>query len=232
MSIAPTKMSADENGHITLVPNQVSVAAEHKQFQTGYELIAGYLRKMGISPDLLTAMRAVPNERLRLLTRAEIVAFGIDRREAVEGAWSFVDQPSGASAVKLIEAKDVDAGAYRTTVLTLSCRNKAAVRLQYERAAGTGEESVPGELRVTAGGGSFPLTRVLGIAQSGNRLPREKYGTEIPLSALDDASFVIESVKSSGEMADSAAGPAVNLTVQASGPALGALARRCSSGIF
>jgi hypothetical protein len=223
-----TIRSADADGHITDVPLQLTAGAERKQLQAGYELIGAYLHKMGISPGLMTSAHATPPERLRFLTREEIVAFGIDRRDAVEDAWSFVDQPAGASAVKLIEATDAEAGGFRTTMLSLSCRDKSTVRLQYAHEFDAGNERPSGALQVTTGGRSFPLMRLNAGARGDSRLTLEKHGAELPLSALDDATFVVESAGQGGSDAQRP----VHLKVATAGPALGALARRCRSGSF
>jgi hypothetical protein len=99
---------------------------------------------MGIAQGLLTAAREVSNDHLRFLTREEIVAFGIDRREQVEGMWWFIDKSAGGSAVKVIEAKVPEAGAFRRTILRLTCRNPLTVRLQYGREVGAEKGSLPG----------------------------------------------------------------------------------------
>ena len=67
-------------------------AVERKALESWYGKIGAYLREMGISQDLLAAAREIEYSRLRFLTRDQIVAFGIDRRETVEGMWWFVDQ--------------------------------------------------------------------------------------------------------------------------------------------
>ena len=142
---------------------------------------------MGISPDLLTAAHAVSADKLHVLTREELVAFGIDRRDTVESTWSLVDKSPGVSAVKLIEARDGRAAAFRKAMLSLTCRDATTVRLQYMHEAGAEDESEPG-LRVTAGERSFPLMRLGSAAQGGRRSARvESHGAELPLAALDAA---------------------------------------------
>ena len=102
-----TIRSFDENGRIVDRP-LAAVRREGAQRvgRRASSAIAAYLKQMGISPDLLTAAHAVSADKLHVLTREEIVAFGIDRRETVESTWSLVDKPPGVSAVKLIEARD------------------------------------------------------------------------------------------------------------------------------
>ncbi|HEY2135286.1 MAG TPA: hypothetical protein VGH49_05325 [Xanthobacteraceae bacterium] len=229
-AIGSTIMSADENGHIGPMPVHFSEGVQRKALDLLYEGVAGYLRKMGISPDLLTAARAISPKQVRFLRRDEIIAFGIDRREVVDGAWSFVDQFPGASAVKLIEAKDDEAGAFRTTVLRLSCQDTTSVRLQFERGSGT--DGLPDGLLVTAAGRSFRLARRMSATPSDDRRPLEKLSAALPLAVLDDPAFVIAASEPSDQTPDSATGQPVHLTAQASAPVLGALARRCRSGLI
>ena len=230
-SMPATIRSFDENGRIADMPMHLSAETERSALAASQRAIAAYLKEMGISPDLLTAAHAISREKLHFLTREEIVAFGIDRREAVESAWSLADKSPAVSAVKLIEARDVEAGPFRKAMLSLTCRDKTTVRLQYVHEVGAGAESLPPGLRVIAGGRSFPLMRLGGAAQGGNRPRVENHGAELPLAALDAAAFVIETNASSVQGPDSPAGPPVHLAVQAAAPALGALARHCSSGL-
>jgi hypothetical protein len=231
-SIAPTIRSLDEIGRIVDRPTNLSAEMERSALEASQHAIASYLKEMSINPVLLTAAHAISREKLHFLTREEIVAFGIDRRDAVESTWSLADKSAGLSAVKLIEARDVEAGAFRKAMLTLTCRDKTTVQLQYVHEIGAETESPPGELRVTAGGRSFPLTRLGSAAEGGNRSRVGNHGTELPLAALDEAAFVIETNAPSGHgpdsRPDSPAGPSVYLAVEVASPALGALARRCS----
>jgi len=102
--VAPVIHSVDESGRPVDRPLVLSAARERSALEHGQKTIATYLKEMGISPDLLTAARAVSSDRLHMLTREEIVAFGVDRRETVESPWSLLDKP--VSAVKLVESKD------------------------------------------------------------------------------------------------------------------------------
>ena len=52
-------------------------------------MVAVYLAKVGIDAGLLDVIRTVRNEDIHVLTREEIVRFGLDRREFVETPWTF-----------------------------------------------------------------------------------------------------------------------------------------------
>jgi hypothetical protein len=228
-SMPATIRSFDESGRIVDRPHQVSADAARREMDGGQRLIAAYLKAMGITQDLLAAAHAIPSKDLHVLTREELIAFGIDRRDAVESAWSLLDKPSGVSAVKFIEARDGPGGAYRTAMLSLTCRDRTVARLQYVHQVGAESESTAG-LRVSAGGRSFPLIRLAGAAQGDSRPRIEKHAADLPLAALDAAAFVIEANATSGQGADDPAASVGSLRVQAAAPVLAALARRCGTG--
>jgi hypothetical protein len=228
---ADTTRSFDESGRIIDRPQVLSAEAVHRNHEAIRRVIADYLKRMGISADLLTAAQGVSPDKLHVLTREEIVAFGIDRRERVESTWSLDKAPGekspGMSAVKLVEARE--GSAFRRTMLSLTCRDATTVRLQYMREAGAADER-PG-LRVIAGERSFPLMRLASAAQHADDPRIASHGAELPLAALDAAAFVIEANATSGQSPDGPAAASVRVEVQAAAPALAALARRCASGI-
>jgi hypothetical protein len=216
----------DAQGHVTRMSTHVAPAVERGALQSGNERIAAYLHDMGIAPGLLAAAREISSDRVRFLTRDEVVAFGIDRRELVEGAWWFVDE-TPAAAVKIIEAKAPDAGSFRKIILRLACKNSLSLQFQYgrevEKAGG------PARLRVTAGAGSFALGSGVTVAQSGNPLPLEVRSAELPTTVLGDAAFVIEAAESRAAGPAATDGGFVKVTAQNVGPGLGTLAHHCGT---
>ena len=233
-SISFSLKRTDPLGHVTRIPAQVSSQTMRNAIETGYERISVYLREMGLPQALLAAAREVSNDHLHFLTRDEIAAFGIDHRETVEGAWSFVDQSSGASAIKLIEAKDAGAATYHRTILRLSCRDATTMRLQYAREVGGGR-AVTVPLRVTAGASSFPLGRGITVTQSNNRPPLEVHNAELPLSVLEVADLAIEPAAATAAARDPAHDPAAadaafaTVTAHTTGAAFAMLLQRCNS---
>ena len=247
-SISFTLSHVDENGHVRREPTHVAPTAERRALESGYEKIGAYLKEMGISSSLLAAARAVENNKLHFLTRDQIVAFGIDRRDAVEGVWWFIDRSSsGPTAIKVIE--EYRAGAYRKDVMRLTCRNPSTLRFQYGRDVGAGPAGPPERLRVIIGGGTFALGAPVRASASGSRGPLEVRSADLPFSVLDDAAFTIEPAVTArqaaergsprgaapdGDAANSAgqgSGASVSrLTVQSTGPGLGELSRRCGNG--
>ncbi len=224
-SISFSLKRTDGAGHVTRVPANVSPAVMHTAMQAGYDRVAAYLREMGISAGLLAAAREIRNDRLRFLSRDELAAFGIDRRELVESAWWFVDQPSGGSAVKVIEAKDPGAGVFRKMVLRLACGNSTTIRFQLMRELGTDKASLSIPLRVKASGKNFPLPPGVAVTQSADKPPVEVRSADLPLSAFADAAFIVETAESSAPAAPRFA----KLAPQPSGPSFDALLRRCGN---
>ena len=246
-SISFTLKRIDADGHVTRMPTQVAPTVERKALEGGYEKISAYLREMGISQGLLTAARQVEYSHLNFLTRDQLVAFGIDRRNTVEGMWWFVDQGSGPSAIKVIEENR--AGAFHKDILRLSCRSPTTLRLQYGRELGAGAPSAPVRLRVTSSGGAFMLGSPVKASPSGSSGPMEVRSVDLPASVLGDAVFTIEQAETAasapragspagaapdGDLtavaAQSPAAPVTKVTVQSAGPGLGELSRRCGNG--
>ena len=80
-------------------PSMVAAATERGR-ERGDRLLAGYFAKMGADAALLDLSRTVKFEDMHVLTREEIVRFGIDRREFVETSWSF--ENNGRSTVRKV----------------------------------------------------------------------------------------------------------------------------------
>jgi hypothetical protein len=228
-SISFSLKRTDESGHVTRVPTKASPAAVHMALQAGYVRIAAYLREMGISPGLVAAAREIENDRLRFLSRGELAAVGIARRDSVEGAWWFVDQPAGGSAMKVIEARDPAAGVFRKTVLRLACRNTKTIRFQIARELDADRASLSIPLRVRASGKDFPLPLGVAVTQSGDKPPLEVRSADLPLSMLADEALIVETAESSVPAPVAAASRFAKLTAQTSGPSFVALLRRCGS---
>jgi hypothetical protein len=232
-SIAFTLKRSDGHGHVTTMPTQVAPNVERKALENGYATISAYLREMGISQDLLAASRTVEFSQLRPLTRDELVAFGIDRRETVEGVWLSVDQTGGPSALKVIEEKR--AGAFHKDFLNLTCRNASTLRLLYGRDA---EPNAAGwafavRLRVTARGGSFLFAAPYKTAASGGRGPMDIRSVDLPISVLGDAAFTIEADDTAALIVGGVPGNSSisKVMVQSTGPGLGELLRRCGNDL-
>jgi hypothetical protein len=88
---------------------------------------------MGINDGLAAAAAAVPNETMRPLDRAELVRFGIDRREFGEAVWQFTEKPMVRMAKWFFMPTGDDRMAYSYGFLRLTCGTGTSVGLTYAR---------------------------------------------------------------------------------------------------
>ena len=241
-SVSFTLKRIDGAGHVTVTPTRVAPTVERKALENVYVTISSYLREMDISPDLLAVARGIEHSQLHLLTRDQLVAFGIDRREVVEGMWSFVDGTGGPSALKVIEENR--GGAFRRDILRLTCRNASTVQLLYGRDLGFGTASAQARLSVTASGGSFPLGAPYRATANGTNGPMDVRSVDLPISVLGDAAFVIETLDGAAPAVEFGKGTMAashlsvfarqnasmsTLTVQNAGWGVGELSRHCGT---
>ncbi len=222
----------DARGHVlSTTPTHVAPAVASRALQGNYDRIAAYMREMGIAPGLLDAARKIPSDRVRYLSRDEIVAFGIDRRELVESLWLFSDQSSVAAAVKLIERREGAAGAFRRVILRVTCAGPDTLHLQFAREAGDGKSSLLDRFRLRLGATVLPLGWAVMAKPIADWLPLEVRVVDVPIAALREPTMVIEAAPSSatptGEAATGAS--AATLTAQNVGSGLSSLARRCAA---
>lgn len=104
-----------------------------------------YIRAMGIDPTLLDVAQKVPHEDVYYLTRDEIAAFGIDRRDFAETPWFFVRFPSGNAYVSkwIVEARGPDRKEHRISVVLLRCLSPTRVSMQFVRGLASDEIQRP-----------------------------------------------------------------------------------------
>ncbi len=93
--------------------------------------MSGYLAEMGIDHGLLDVARTVKFESMRVLTRDEIVQFGIDRREFAETQW-LVENGNRFAKKLALEKSELQSG-YHLLQWRLSCTSADAFRLDYQR---------------------------------------------------------------------------------------------------
>jgi hypothetical protein len=138
--IAPEALLAVHSPRVTLnftggVPTrEMRTAALQQTLARADRMVAAYLRKMDADPNLLTVARSVPFESMRILTREEIVRFGLDRREQAETPWTFQND-SRSLIYKTITRRAGGEQAFRMTQLRLICLNTGRFQLDYQRPA-------------------------------------------------------------------------------------------------
>ena len=223
----------DTKGHVVAsTPTHVAPAVERRALDGNYDRIAAYMHEMGIPPTLLEAARKIPSSSVRYLTRDEIVAFGIDPRESIEGLWLFLDQPSGASAVKLVQWREPAAGTYRRTILRVSCAGADTVHFQFAREVGADKGAPPGRFRIKAGATDRSLGWPVMTKPTTDWLPLQVRAADLPISVLGEPTLVIEQaapLATSPEAEAINASAAPKVTVQNTGSGLSTLAHRCAA---
>jgi hypothetical protein len=121
--------------HYTGKPTEQMIAASVTR---GHErvdrLVSGYLAKMGAEGGLLDLAKSVKFEDMHVLTRDEIVRFGIDRREFVETSWLFENNGRSMVHKSAIARNDAD-NSYHLSQWWLSCFNADQFELNFQRQA-------------------------------------------------------------------------------------------------
>jgi hypothetical protein len=136
-------------------------AATERGRERGDRLLAGYFARMGADTGLLDLSRSIKFEDMHVLTREEIVRFGIDRREFVETAWSF--ENIGRSSVRKVAVQRASGEkSFRTIQWRLICFDGDRFELDVLRAA----TANPSSSSLTIGGGAKPLSFTFPPARS------------------------------------------------------------------
>jgi hypothetical protein len=162
------------------------------------EKVSRYLLDMGIKTALLEAAEKIPNEKIKYLTRDEIVRYGIDPRLFVESTWSF-DQRFGI--VKTISESNKDATESHTTTLVLNCSGMEKMSFGYVRDLNPNESVASIPLKVIVGGKTFDLKpRPAAIAGNDVKVLRDLRLEWLPvhffaLAAADDHIMLSEGDK-------------------------------------
>jgi hypothetical protein len=108
-------------------------AVEHG-LERADRLVTRYILKMGAEPGLLALTRTVKFEDLHILTREEIVRFGIDRRELAEAPWKFENGARGMVG-KIAVQRDGGDKSYRVSLWRLVCFTTDQFELDFQRKA-------------------------------------------------------------------------------------------------
>jgi hypothetical protein len=113
---------------------QMRVAATERGLERADRLLSGYFVKMGADRGLLDLAKTVKYESMHILTREEIIRFGIDRREFVETPWTF--ENNGRSMIRKFAVQKNDTeNSYRVTQWRLFCFNADQFELDFQRPA-------------------------------------------------------------------------------------------------
>jgi hypothetical protein len=131
------------------VTPQMRAAATERGLERANHLLSNYFIKMGIDGGLLDLAKTVKFESLHVLTREEMVRFGIDRRELVETPWIFENNVR-SMIYKWSMAKNETGNAYRTLQWRLVCLNAGQFELDFQRQKA--EPLALGTVSISSGG--------------------------------------------------------------------------------
>jgi hypothetical protein len=170
------------------IPTQQMLAAATARSRERADLmLAKYLPKMGAEGALLDLARTVEFESIHILTREEIVRFGIDRRELVETPWTFENGGRGIVYKVAIQKNDRD-NSYRMSQWRLFCFNADQFELDFQRPAQL--SSSVATVSISTGGPkplyfAFPPSRPEGFEIWGLRMSRASIQSLADLSQFD-----------------------------------------------
>jgi hypothetical protein len=166
---------------------QMRVAATERGLERADRLLAGYFIKMGADRGLLDLAKTVKYESMHILTREEIIRFGIDRREFVETPWTF--ENNGRSMIRKFAVQKNDTeNSYRMAQWRLFCFNADQFELDFQRPAAVS----PSFATISISDGSpkplyfaFPPSRPTGFEVWGLRITRASVRSLADLREFD-----------------------------------------------
>jgi hypothetical protein len=115
-------------------PADIQAAANQRGRERADHMLAAYIVKMGADIGLLDLVRSVKFESQHVLTREEIVRFGIDRREIAETPWKF--ENSFRSMVSKTAAVREEGGkSWHLSQWRIICSSSEQFELNFQRPA-------------------------------------------------------------------------------------------------
>jgi hypothetical protein len=156
---------------------EMRAAAAQRGLERSNGLLASYFARMGADPGLLKLASTVKFEDVHILTREEIVRFGIDQREQVETPWQF--ENGARSMVGKVSTQKVDGdSAYRLLQWRMICITAEQFELDVQRPAT--KTTLPLVAIGSDGGKPYYLTPIP------TKTPgAEFWGVRLPRAAVD-----------------------------------------------
>jgi len=127
MQITRTMVRRTLEGKI-LAMSSTKITGNAPSIREAHGRVARYAAEMGIGRELIDAAAGTPFEKVRVLTRAEIVRFGVDRREFTQSGWTREPNPASGRVglVTFMIGPDADEPQqYRLSLMRLSCASSA-----------------------------------------------------------------------------------------------------------
>jgi hypothetical protein len=164
-------------------PAEMVATANAHAHERSDRMIAAYLTKMGADTALLALVKTVKFEQMHILTREEIVRFGIDRREFVETPWTF-EPGTRAMVHKVALLRSDGEQTFRTLQWRVICLDSERFELDFLRPATP--NPVLSSISVSSGSAPFFLfysqSKPSELELWGARMPR------VSVQSLSDAS--------------------------------------------
>ena len=149
-------------------PAEVQAAANQRGRERADRMLSAYIVKMGGDIGLFDLARSIKFESQHVLTREEIMRFGIDRREIAETPWKF--ENSVRSVVSKTAAVREEGGkSWRLSQWRIVCSSSGQFELSFQRPA-------------LAAGSTLPTVAISGVGptpQHFNWPPAKLQGFEI-----------------------------------------------------
>ena len=158
-------------------PAEVRAAANQRGRERADRMLSAYLVKMGADIGLFELARSIKFESQHVLTREEIVRFGIDRREIAETPWKF-ENSVRSMVSKAAIVREEGGKSWRLAQWRLICSSNEQFELSFQRPA-------------LAAGTALPIITLSGVGpavQQFNWPPANVQGFEIWALRLTRAS--------------------------------------------
>src|SRR5262249_29559647 len=135
MQITRTMIRKTYEGKI-LAMSRTKITGDVPSIREAHRGVARYAAEMGIGRELVDAAAATPFEKVRVLTRPELVRFGVDKREFAQSGWTReANTTSGrVGLIKFMIGPDADEPQqYRMSLMRLSCSSEKKILVQLAR---------------------------------------------------------------------------------------------------
>lgn len=115
-------------------PAEVRAAANQRGRERADRMLSAYIVKMGADIGLFDLVRSIRFESTHVLTREEIVRFGIDRREIAETPWKFENSVRGMVS-KAAAVREEGGKSWRLSQWRIVCVSSGQFELNFQRPA-------------------------------------------------------------------------------------------------
>jgi len=135
MQITRTMIRKNYEGRILAV-SKTKITGDVPSIREAHSRVARYAAEMGIGRELVDTAAGTPFEKLRVLTRAEMVRFGIDKREFAQSSWTREANPTSGRVgliTFMIGPDAVEPQQYRMSLMRLSCSSSSKILVQLAR---------------------------------------------------------------------------------------------------